>query len=196
MSEQADPLDAAITLLKREGQRRKKKADWEKIERDLGGCFAELALANRPVVHGMKGKFRDANGKGHRMMGKAYRRVGVLDASITEARELLGKARKAFHAAKSLPTLLSSFAERTYGYAGLTLIPSQAVKTYTDALAELEPCIDTFENMLKETISKVGKTQGMKGPLLERIVGTPRQHFLQHLNSIVARGNREQELGK
>jgi hypothetical protein len=35
--------------------------------------------------------------------------------------------------------------------------------------------------MFKETLSTAGKTRGMTGPLLERVVGTPKQQFLQRL---------------
>jgi hypothetical protein len=56
-----------------------------------------------------------------------------------------------------------------------------AVKAYTDASAELESCIDTLKKMFEETLSKAGETRGMKGPLLERVIGTPIQHFLQCL---------------
>jgi len=56
-----------------------------------------------------------------------------------------------------------------------------AVKAYTDASAELESCIDTLKKMFEETLSQAGETRGMKGPLLERVIGTPIQHFLQCL---------------
>jgi hypothetical protein len=56
MNEPADPIDAAIKVLKREGERRKKKVDWEKVERDLEDVSPQLALANSPVVHGSEGR--------------------------------------------------------------------------------------------------------------------------------------------
>ena len=167
MNEQADPIDAAINVLKRVAQRQKKKTDWEKVDRDLRTVFVRLALANSTEVRGL--------------MGETYRRVGLPDASVTEAKELLSAAKKALRAAQSLPKVLPNFAVRTFGDAGLTSIPSEAMKAYVDALAELEECLDTLEEMFEETLSKAGRTQGMKGPLLERVVGTPIQHFLQRL---------------
>jgi hypothetical protein len=167
MNEQADPIDAAIKVLKRVAQRQKKKTDWEKVDRDLRAVFVQLALANSTEVRGL--------------MGETYRRVGVPDASITEARQLLTAAKNAFRAAKRLPTVLSSFAVKTYGDAGRSSIPWEAMRAYTDAVTELEECLDTLEDTFKETLSKAGKTKGMKGPLLERVIGTPIEHFLQCL---------------
>jgi hypothetical protein len=53
------------------------------------------------------------------------------------------------------------------------------MRTYADLLAKLEPCLDAFDHMHKGTLSKAGKTQGMKGPLLQKVVGAPRTIFLQ-----------------
>lgn len=167
MNKQADPIDTVIIVLKRVAQRRKKKTDWEKVDRDLRAYFAELALVSNPVARGLT--------------GETYRLVGVPDASITEARELLRGAKKAFAAAKSLPTVFPNFAVRTYGAVGRHSISWEAMKTYTDALAELETNFNTLEDMFKETLSTAGKTRGMTGPLIERVVGTPIQQFLQRL---------------
>ena len=167
MNEQADPIDAVLKVLKRVAQRRKKKTDWESVERDLRAFFAELALAYSPIVRGLK--------------GETWRGVGVPDANITEARELLTAAKKAFCAAKSLPTILQNFAVRTYGDAGRSSLPRVAMKAYIDALLELERCRHTLKDMFEETLTKAGKTKGMKGPLLERVAGTPIEHFLQRL---------------
>jgi hypothetical protein len=167
MNEQADPIDAAIKVLKRVAQRQKKKTDWEKVHRDLGAIFAQLALANSTEVRGL--------------MGETYRRVGLPDASVTEAKELLSAAKMAFRAAKKLPTVLPRFAVKTYGDAGRSSIPWEAMRAYTDAITELEHCLDALGDMFMETLSKAGKTKGMKGPLLDRVVGTPIEHFLQCL---------------
>jgi hypothetical protein len=124
MNEQADPIDAAINVLKRVAQRQKKKTDWEKVDRDLRTVFVRLALANSTEVRGL--------------MGETYRRVGLPDASVAEAKELLSAAKNAFRAAKRLPTVLSSFAVKTYGDAGRTSIPWEAMRAYTDAVCATE----------------------------------------------------------
>jgi hypothetical protein len=167
MTTERDAITDAIADFKKAASRRRKRTDWEKVERDLGAFFAELALARSPVVRGLK--------------GETYHRVGVPDASITESRELLRAAKKAFAAAKRLPTVLPNFAVKTFGDAGRSPIPWKAMRAYTDAIPELALCLETLEKMFKETLSKAGKTQGMKGPLLERVIGTPTEHFLQRL---------------
>jgi hypothetical protein len=186
MNEQPDPIDAVMKVLKREAQRRRKKTDWERVENALETIFAELALAR--ILRGL-------NGQG-KSVAEKYRRVWVPDASITEARELLSRAKKAFAAAQSLPIRLSEFATKTYGNAGLSLMPWKAVKAYTDALANLEPSVDTLEHMFEETLFKAGKTRGMKGPLLERVIGTPIEHFLQGLIPLWHEATGSEVLGK
>lgn len=166
MTIEQDVISEVVAVLKK-AKRRNKTTDWKKIDRELRSIFAELTLVNTPVVRGTK--------------GKAYHQVGAVTANITEARALLSDAKRAFRCAKSLPTLLANFAARTYGDAGLSSIPWEDMRTYADLLAKLEPCLDAFDHMHKGTLSKAGKTQGMKGPLLQKVVGAPRTIFLQRL---------------
>jgi len=162
MNEHRDVIDQTIFTLKEIAADRGHAPNWVKIENDLRAVFAQLSLDHSPVVRGLKG---------------AYYRTP--DASMTEAKEMLSEAKEAMGSAKSLPTLLSKFAARTYGNAGLISMPFETKNTYTDALAEYEQVFDTLERMFEETLSIAGTTKGMKGPLLERVVGTPIQHFLQ-----------------
>jgi hypothetical protein len=174
-------LSKVIADLKKEAKRRGKTTDWAKVNRDLRAFVAELTLAHSPVVRTKSGRY--------------YYRVGVPTANVTEARDLLSKARKAMLAAESLPTRMSKFADRTYGSAGLTVIPWPSAKTYADALAELKKCLDTFEDIFKKTIAKIGKTQGIKGPLLDRVLGTPTEHFLQRLIAVWREASGSKTLG-
>jgi hypothetical protein len=182
MTTERDTIIDAIADFKKVAMRRKKTTDWEKVALDLRAIFAELALATSPVLRGRS--------------GETYHRRGEPAASITEARELLSGAKKALAAAKSLPTVLANFAVRTFGSVGPTSISGEVVKAYTDALAELELCLDSLEDMFKETLSKAGNPKGMKGPLLERVIGTPVEHFLQRLIRLWQEATGSRVLGK
>jgi hypothetical protein len=167
MKERPDVVDEAIATLKKIAARHGHAPNWSKIERDLESFFVQL-----------------------------YYRAGLPEASITEARQLLGETSDAISAAKSMPKLMLKFAARTYGDEILPSIPWEAMKTYSDALAVLESCVDTLEKMFMETLSRAGKTKGMKGPLLDRVVGTPIEHFLRCLIGLWREATGSKVLGK
>jgi hypothetical protein len=165
--EKREPIDVIIGDLKEAAKRLNHRPDWDRLEANLRAFVAELSLLSETTFRTEK--------------GCTFRRVGAVTASVTEARELLGTAKKSAAAARSLPVLLSKFAETTYGNPGLMLIPRLASKIYVLGLDELDACLVTYEEMLKKTIARAGNVKGAKGPLLEKIIDTPRVRFLRRL---------------
>ena len=182
MTKEIDAIDAILRVLKRVAKRRNHTPDWAQIERDLRAFVAEFTLANSIRIRTLK--------------GVEYRQRGAVTARVAQSRGLLQRAKASLAAARSLPALLSEFAETTYGDAGLTLIPSQAAKNYAAALDELDACLLAYEEILKQTVARAGITRGAKVPLLHMMIGTPTVRFLQRLIPLWREASGQKSLGE
>src|SRR3954451_7419288 len=129
--EKREALDVIIGNLKEAAKRVHHQPDWVRLEADLRAFVAELILATQTSVRTEK--------------GYTYTRALAVTATVTEARELLRKARRSAKAARALPELLSTFGRTTFGSAGLTLMPLRASMIYVLALDELDDCLLTYE---------------------------------------------------